>query len=469
MVVGEIAEQRDVVIIGGGPGGYNAAIHAAKHGFHVTLIEKGNLGGICLNEGCIPSKLFSTSATKLAEVDNMSDYGIQMKEASFDLNGLQSYREKVVGNLRKGVEALCKANKVEIIEGHASFLSEDRIGVDHGHQFDVYHFNHAVIATGGRPFIPNEIKADGKRILTGHSLYRLEEVPEHILIYGSDYIALEAAMTFRQFGASVSLVLDGEKSDYGYDSSINRELKRVLKKQKIKVYTEASLKSISTDGDKVNGILRQKGEDVHIEATHAFISVGIEPDVSDLGIDRLRMKMENGFLATDAGMRTSIENIYAIGDVTTGPSLAVKAIKQAEVVAKTMGGIPAEFDPTFIPLVAHTIPPIASVGMTEQEAVEKDFNVRVGQFGYGGNGYATIHGKREGFIKLIIQDETDVVLGFHAFGAGAVELISTGTVALEMAARDEDLSFPHYPHPSYNESISMIETEIKQAKEANVK
>ncbi|KGP90610.1 dihydrolipoamide dehydrogenase [Pontibacillus chungwhensis BH030062] len=469
MVVGEIAEQRDVVIIGGGPGGYNAAIHAAKQGSHVTLIEKGILGGICLNEGCIPSKLFATSAQKQSEVAGMSNFGIQMGETSFDLGQLQSYRNKVVGNLRKGVESLCKANKVEIIEGHASFLSEDRIGVDHGHQFDVYHFNHAVIATGGRPFMPNEITADEKRILTGHSLYRLEEVPDHLLIYGSDYIALEAAMAFRQFGASVSLVLEDEKSDYGYDSSINRELKRVLKKQKVKVYSGASLISLGVDGDKVNGKFRQKGEEVQIEATHAFISVGIEPNVSDLGVDRLRMEMENGFIATDAGMRTSIKNIYAIGDVTTGPALAVKAIKQAEVVAKTIEGTPAEFDPTFIPTVAHTIPPIASVGMTEQEALEKGLNVRVGQFGYGGNGYATIHGKREGFIKLIIQEDTDVVLGFHAFGAGAVELISTGTVALEMAARDEDLSFPHYPHPSYNESITMVETEVKRTQEANVK
>ncbi|MCD5323274.1 MULTISPECIES: dihydrolipoyl dehydrogenase family protein [Pontibacillus] len=469
MVVGEIAEQRDVVVIGGGPGGYNAAVHAAKQGFHVTIIEKGVLGGVCLNEGCIPSKLFSTSASKLAEVKSFSDFGISTEGTSFNLSHLQSYREKVVGNLRKGVEALCKSNKVEIIEGHASFLSEDRIGVDHGHQFDVYHFNHAIIATGSRPFLPDTIEASDERILTGESLYRIEDVPDHLLVYGSDYIALEAAMTFRQFGAKVSLVIEEEKEDFGYDSSINRELKRVLKKQKIKVYSSASIGKMEVKEERVNAVLLHKGEDVQIDASHAFVSAGVLPNLEELGIDRLGMETEDGFIKTDAQMHTSIKNIYAIGDVTTGPALAVKAIKQAEVVGNTINGVPAEFDSTFIPVVAHTIPPIASVGMTEEQALEAGYQVRVGQFGYGGNGYATIHGKREGFIKLVIQDDTDIVLGFHAFGAGAVELISTGTVALEMAARDEDLSFPHYPHPSYNESIPMVEPEVKSLTEASLK
>lgn len=464
MVVGEIAEEKDVVIIGGGPGGYNAAIQAANHGFQVTLIEKDRLGGVCLNEGCIPSKVFTTSASKFADLPNMSSMGIEVGEPKFNLEGLQSYKDKVVQTLRKGVEALCKANKVEIVTGQASFLSDDRIGVDNGHQFDVFRFNHAVIATGSSPVELNNVNVDHKSILDARSIFHLDEIPEHLMVYGSDYIALEVAMSYKQFGSNVSIVLDEQKKDFSFDSSINKELMRLLKKNKIKVYKSSSLTGITNKNDVVQVTLNKDGEEIHIDGTHAFISVGHKPNTEDLGIDRLKMDLsQDGHIKVDPQMKTSIGSMYAIGDVTEGPALAVKAIKQAEVVANTIAGKPSEFDGTFLPTIAHTIPPIASVGLTEEEAQE-DFKIRVGQFGYGANGYATIHGKREGFIKLIIDDKSDRVLGFHAFGQGAVELISSGTIALEMVAREEDLTFPHYPHPSFNESIPSIELSLKNEK-----
>ncbi len=465
MVVGEIAEEKDVVIIGGGPGGYNTAINAAQHGFRVTLIEKEQIGGICLNEGCIPSKVYTTSAKKLSEVSGLSSYGIDVGEASFSLNELQSYRDQVVTTLRKGVEALCKKNKIEMVVGHASFLSDDRIGVDNGHQFDVFHFKHAIIATGSRPKHGEGINVDHEIILDSSSIFHLEEVPEHLIVYGSDYIALEVAMSYHQFGTKVSLVLEDNKSDFYFDTSINKELSRLLKKQKIKVYKSCQLKSLDAQGGRAHVALVKSEDDVLLEGTHAFVSLGHLPNTVDLGIDRLKMDVsEEGHIKVDKQMRSSLSNIYAIGDVTEGPALAVKAIKQSEAVADTIAGKPSEFDGTFLPSVVHSIPPIASVGLTEDEAKEQYGDIRVAQFGYGGNGYATVQGKREGFIKYIVDDATDLVLGFHALGEGAVELISTGTVALEMVGRDEDLKFPHYPHPSFNESISLAEMISKQEK-----
>ncbi|KGX87645.1 dihydrolipoyl dehydrogenase [Pontibacillus marinus] len=465
MVVGEIAEEKDVVIIGGGPGGYNAAINAAQHGFRVTLIEKEQIGGICLNEGCIPSKVYTTSAKKLSEVPGLSSFGIDVGEPNFSLGNLQSYRDQVVTTLRKGVEALCKKNKIEMVEGHASFLSEDRIGVDNGHQFDVFHFNHAIVATGSRPRYGQGLDVDHKRILDSRSIFHLEEVPEHLIVYGSDYIALEVAMSYHQFGSKVSLVLDGGKNDFDFDSSINKELGRLLKKQKIKLYKSCELKSVENQGEETHVSLLKNEEAVLLEGSHAFISLGHQPNTEELGIDRLKMDLsEEGHIKVDKQMRTSISNIYAIGDVTEGAALAVKAIKQSEVVSDTIAGKPSEFDGTFLPTVVHSIPPIASVGLTEEEAKDQYGDIRVAQFGYGGNGYATVHGKREGFIKYIVDDATDLVLGFHGLGEGAVELVSTGTVALEMVARDEDLKFPHYPHPSFNESISLAEFTTKREK-----
>lgn len=453
MVVGEFAESRDLVIIGGGPGGYNAAIRAAQLGLQVTLIEKENMGGVCLNEGCIPSKVFAHAAKEYSSLSDLASLGITTGESNFNYDKLLDYKAQTVTQLRSGVEALCAANKIEIIQGEANFTAENRIGVANGHQFDIYEFNHVIIATGSTPVLPDFIPRDSDRILLSEKIYNLTEMPKELIVYGSDYISLEIAFSYRNLGASVTMILDGEE-EFAFDESINRELKRILKKQKIKVHRGFQLNNISSTDDEVAVSISKDEKKVTITGTHVFVTVEQSADVASLGIERFGVEItRDGFIKTDQQARTSLQTIFAVGDATEGNPSAVKAIKQGKVAAETVAGLSSEVDLTFIPTIVHSIPPIASVGLTEHEAKEAGYSVKAKQFSYNGNSYAMIINDKNGIMKVIKDEETDLLLGFHTIGAGAIELIGTGITALEMVGRDEDLNFPLYPHPSFNETM----------------
>lgn len=450
MVVGELAYERDLIIIGGGPGGYHAAIRAAQLGKSVTLFEKEKLGGVCVNKGCIPSKAFTNVAKKLTEMRNFSDIGIESQEVTFNFSKLHNYKNKTIESLRTGVEALCKANKVEIIKGTAFFLSTERIGVENGEQYDVYRFQHAIIAAGGIPSAQKNIHIDHERILDPWSITTLNTIPEQLLIYGNDYIALEMAFAFHAFRSRITLILE---EDFKFDQSINRELKRILKKKGLKVIRGSIRKAVS-EGGSVTILLENQHGAEELIGTHLFVSSTIIPNSASLGLQRTEIEMtDSGFIKVDKHCRTSIPNIFAIGDITEGQSLAVKAIKQGKTAAEAIAGIPTEVDFRFIPIIAQTTPPIAAVGLTEQDAIELGYDVQIGQIPLSSNGFAAIYGKKEGMIKVIFDKESYRLLGMHMIGHGAIELISSGILSLEMVARDEDLRFPFYPHPSINESL----------------
>ncbi|WP_163100522.1 dihydrolipoyl dehydrogenase [Peribacillus alkalitolerans] len=450
MVVGEIAEERDVVIIGGGPGGYHAAIRAAQLGLSVTLIEKEALGGVCLNKGCIPSKVFSVSAKKMDDFKQAGKFGLRVEQVEFDISLLHAEKKERINSLKQGIQSLLKANSVEIINGTASFISDDRIGVENDLAFTVYRFKHAIIATGSRNDHPNFIQVDHKRILDGLSIYSLGELPEKLVIYGDDYIALEVASSFNLLGSEITLIFPEERSDFSFDSSINKELRRQLKKKKIQVIKGTSIGNV----DQLDGKLSIQFGDQKIEATHLYLSGKVIPNTEDLGLSRIGVKTTNeGFILTDSTGRTSKPTIYAVGDVTEGPTLAVKAIKQGKVAAESIAGILSESDQTFIPTVIHMKPPMAFVGMTEEQARQHVKDIQVAEFSLGGNGYASLLGEKDGLVKVISDASSNLVLGVHMIGQGAVELISCSVLALEMVARTEDLEFIHYPHPSINESV----------------
>ncbi|MEH7884372.1 dihydrolipoyl dehydrogenase [Bacillus sp. JJ1609] len=454
MVVGELAHEKDLVIIGGGPGGYHAAIRAAQLGKNVTLIERDQLGGICLNKGCIPSKVMTHGAERLVAAKQDELLGIESSGIHFEIQKLLSYKNQVVKQLRDGVEALCKVNKIEVVKGSAFFLSDEKIGVENEDSYEVYRFNEAIIATGGTPVKLEGVPVSDERFIDIWSIADLAEVPEHLIVLGSDSIALEMAMTFQAFGSKVTLVLNEGKEDFSFDSSINRELNRVLKKSGISIVKGFSFEEVKLTVDAVSVTLDSSKGQRTVEGSHLFYSLGVKPQIDQLGIDRLGMKMSaEGFILTDQKGRTSIERIFAIGDVTEGPQLAVKAIKQGKTAAETICGRASENDLTFIPHIARTRPPIACSGLTEQEAELQGYEVGVGEFSMSANGFATILGKKEGLVKVVFDKESDLLLGVHLIGQGAVELISNGIQALEMAARDEDIKFPSYPHPCINEAL----------------
>ncbi|PAV28895.1 dihydrolipoyl dehydrogenase [Virgibacillus profundi] len=455
MVVGEISQERDLVIIGGGPGGYSAAIRAAQLGIQVTLIEQGNLGGVCLNKGCIPSKIWTYAAKKRSEIQHMEELGIESSGEGFHVGKLLDYQTKVTKQLRMGVEKLCSENQVEVIKGKATFTRSDRIGVENGHQFDTYTFKQAIIATGSFAELQANIPRESNRILLSDEIFKLAKIPDHLIVYGNDYIAFEIASTYREFGSKVTLLLENER-DFPYDSAINKELTRQFKKKKIQIIKNAQLNSVKEMNDSIITITYEKDDDTEhlLEGTHLFTPGIRKPNVQSLGINRLGVKQnEEGFITVNKNLQTTIPSIYAIGDVVKGPMLAVKAIKQGKVTAELIAGGKPEVDLTFLPAVAHTIPPIASVGLTEEEAVEHDLDIRISQFPFGSNGYAMISGKKDGFIKVISDKSNDIILGIHMIGEGAIELSASFAQLLEMAAKEEDVKFPLYAHPSMNEGL----------------
>ena len=334
MVVGEISQERDLVIIGGGPGGYSAAIRAAQLGMSVTLIEQGHIGGVCLNEGCIPSKVFTHAASKFAENPHLQDLGISGNEKEFNIKQLLTYKTKVIKSLRSGIEKLCKENKVEMINGKATFLDINRIGVESGHQFDIFICKNTIIATGSSPVMPLELKITSDRILLAHEIFNLQEIPNDLLVMGNDYISMEVASCYAALGSNVTIILDNQLG-LPFDESINKELLRLFKKRKIRVINKVKLLSTNETEDGITlTIQTDKNKEETFHGSYLFVSGARTPNVETIGIERFGIQQtDQGFIIVDGNMESSINSIYAIGDVTEGPALAVKAIKQGKAAS----------------------------------------------------------------------------------------------------------------------------------------
>ncbi|RHW42107.1 dihydrolipoyl dehydrogenase [Neobacillus notoginsengisoli] len=451
MVVGEIALQADFMVIGGGPGGYHAAIRAAQLGRQVVLVEKEEMGGICLNKGCIPSKILTAAAAKLESCKKSSIFGIKVGPAEMDFDSLRDYQNKTISGLRAGIEALCKANKVEIVKGNAFFLSESRIGIEDGDKYEIYEFQNAVIAAGVSPEEPKDIPI-GSRAYSQWDISFLHDIPGHLAVYGSSAIHLEMAMAFRALGAEVTVLLPGDA--FPFDSSIAKELARIFKKERIQLVKDCKIHGVVEKADGIElSVLTHSGEKA-IEASHLFMEANQQPNSGSLGVSRIGMEMdEEGFILVDEQCRTSIQGIYAIGDITGGTFLAAKAIRQGKVAAEAACGQNSVADFRFLPTYSFTRPPIAAAGLTEEQATEENIAIKTSQFPLAANGFSGLNGSKDGFVKTISEKETDVLLGVHIIGEGAHELIISGILGLEMAAREEDILFPAYPHPGIGEAL----------------
>ncbi|MDW2884718.1 dihydrolipoyl dehydrogenase family protein [Exiguobacterium artemiae] len=452
MVVGELTQERDLVILGGGPAGYTAAIRASQLGRTVTLIEQAQIGGLCLNKGCIPSKVVAHAAEVKLQTKHMTALGFSF-HTTHDFSQLVEYRERTIRQLRTGVEALCQTNAIEVVHGTASFLADDRIGVELGHQFDTYRFNDVVIATGS-----HSIEQDAPSVLNAEQLYQLTELPERLVIIGQDYIAIEAAMSFQALGTSVTLIADA----FDFDPSLDKELRRLFKKQKIQLVT-GTVTAIEAQEDVTVTVVKQ-GQETTWSAPFLFHSLPRVPHTLELGLERIGVTLaEDGTIPVDPFGQTNRPHIYAIGDVTPGPAIATRAIHEAKRTAEHLGGQSADATVPYYPTIIRSLPPIVSIGLTEQTATDAGHSLRTAQFALNANGATTIEGG-SGFIKVISDATTSLILGIHMIGEGAIELAGVFAQTLELHAKEEDVRFPVMPHPSRNEAFTeAVEALLGQA------
>lgn len=455
MVVGEIAVETDVVVIGGGPGGYTSAIRLGQLGKSVVLVEKEELGGVCLHSGCIPSKALIHAAELYDEARSASKLGLRMEPGalSFDMSDWQLWKSDIVGRLGSGVAHLCAANGVTVVKGSAVFLSDDRVGVETESGFETYKFKQAVIATGSRPHLPAFAAADGSRILTSTEALESDSIPERLAIIGSGYIGIELGMAFAKLGCRVTLIEREERILPLVEGSLAAEVKRRAGKLGMVIKMGTEVRAVMEHDDYVELRLesRQQGEE-SVLCDKVLVTVGRMPNTEGLGLSQAGVRMdERGYVPVDAECRTNVRHIFAIGDITPGPALAHRAARQGTVAAEVIGGLPSAFDSPYVPYVIFSDPQIAGVGLTREEAERQGMKAKTGRFPFRANGYALAAGKTDGFAEVVVEEDSGLLLGMHAVGADAGSLIGQGVLALEMAARAEDVAMTVHPHPTLSE------------------
>lgn len=447
MVVGEIARPVDVLVIGGGPGGYTAAARAAELGKEVILVEDGQLGGVCLNVGCIPSKALITAAEQHHRAAAFAARGVPAGDGAIDLAATQAWKAEVVEQLVAGVSA--KLGKVEVVDGFARLLDDRRVSVESGDQVAHFQFDACILATGSRPITLPGLPIDGDRVVDSTGALAFEEVPATLAVVGGGYIGLELGTAYAKLGARVTIVEALERIGTGFDPELTTVVEKQLATLGVDVLTGARAES-AADGKLT--VATADGTTV-VDAERVLVAVGRAPNTEELQLDNAGIELgPDGRIPVDAQQRTSARRIYAIGDLTAGPALAHKASAEGRVAAEVIAGEPSASDST-VPLIAFTDPELAAVGWSEQEARDAGHEVVVGKARFAASGRALTLGATEGLVKLVVDREDQVVLGVHIAGPDASDLVSEGAVIVECALRLDDVIGTIHPHPTLGESL----------------
>lgn len=459
MVVGDFPIETDTVVVGAGPGGYVAAIRAAQLGQKVTIVEKGDLGGVCLNVGCIPSKAMISSSHRFHQAQHSEDMGVVTEGVKLDFSKVQSFKDSVVKKLTGGVESLLKGNKVEIVRGEAYFVDANKMKVMDDKQSQTYEFKNAIIATGSRPIEIPGFKF-GKRVLDSTGALSLDEKPEKLVVIGGGYIGTELGTAYANFGTEVT-VLEGAKDILGgFEKQMTQVVKKNLKKKGVEIETEAMAKSAEETDDGVKVTYEVKGETKEIEADYVLVTVGRKPNTEELGLEELGIKMtDRGLVEVDKQSRTSVDNIFAIGDIVPGLPLAHKASYEGKVAAEAIAGEKSEVDYLAMPAVCFSEPELATVGYSEADAKNAGFEVKTGKFPFAANGRALGLNETDGFVKLVSRKEDGLLIGAQVAGTGASDIIAELGLAIETGMTAEDISLTIHAHPTLAE-IPMEAAEV---------
>ncbi|MFB4164702.1 dihydrolipoyl dehydrogenase [Alteribacillus sp. JSM 102045] len=461
MVVGDFAEEVDTLIIGSGPGGYVAAIRAAQLGQKVTIVEKGDVGGVCLNVGCIPSKALIQAGHRYHEAKSGGDeMGITAEKVNVDFSKVQEWKAGVVKKLTGGVQGLLKGNNVNIVQGEAYFSDENSVKVSMDeYNSQTYKFKNCIVATGSRPIELPNFKYS-KRVINSTGALSLDEIPEKLVVIGGGYIGIELAGAYSNLGSEVT-VLEGEKRILGgFEKQMAQLVQRRLKKNGVKFETQAFAQSVEETDNGVTIKAEVKGKEKSYDADYVLVSVGRKPNTDELGLEQIGVELdEKGFIKVDKQCRTSNKSIYAIGDIIEGPQLAHKASYEGKIAAEAISGEASEIDYLGIPMVVFAEPELASVGYTESEAKEAGYDAVGAKFPFQANGRALSLNDSEGFMKLVTRKEDGLVIGAQIAGPNASDMIAEAGLAIEAGMTAEDLAMTIHAHPTLGE-ITMETAEV---------
>ena len=450
MVMGDLVREVDVVVVGGGPGGYSAAFRCADLGLETLIVDgDGRLGGACLFEGCIPSKALLHVAHVVAEVERARELGVEFGPPRFALDPLRKWKtERVVGKLAKGLAGVARAKKVELVTGRGIFEGSRTLRVE-GETPQTIRFGHAIVATGSEPATLPGVTA-GERIMDSTAALKVPDVPERLLVVGGGYIGLELGQVYAALGSRVTLVEMAEGVLPGVDRDLVQPLARHIAKQFAEIRLGTRIESLREVGAEVEATLGGRPE----RHDRALVAVGRRPRSAELGLETTRARVDGrGLITVDGHCRTDDPRIFAVGDVTGEPMLAHRAMRQGKVAAEVIAGRPAAFDNVVVPAVVFTDPEVAWCGMSEPEARAAGREVRVARFAWAASGRAATLGRADGLTKLVAEVATGRLIGVGIVGPGAGELIAEGALAVENALLAEDVAATIHAHPTLAEGL----------------
>jgi dihydrolipoamide dehydrogenase len=450
-----MADTYDLIVIGGGPGGYVCAIRAGQLGLKTACVEKrGALGGTCLNVGCIPSKALLNASEKFEEAhDALAALGIKANDVTLDLEAMLKHKDKVVADLTKGIEFLFKKNKVEYVRSAGRITAPGKVALDDG---AILETKHIVIATGSEVMPLPGVEIDEEQVVSSTGALSLNPVPGSLIVVGGGYIGLELGSVWRRLGAKVTVVEFLDRIVPGMDNEIGKNFLRILKRQGIefRLQTKVTGAKIERSGVTLTVEPAEGGESEEIEGDVVLVSIGRRPYTEGLGLDAVGVEVDNrGFVIIDERFKTNVDGIYAIGDVVRGPMLAHKAEEEGIAVAEILAGDPGHVNYETVPGIVYTWPEVAAVGKTEEQLKEAGIDYKVGKFPFMANSRARCNLQGEGMVKILADAKTDRVLGAHIIGPEAGDLIHEVVVLMEFGGSAEDLARSFHGHPTYNEAV----------------
>ncbi len=452
-----MSEKFQVVVIGGGPGGYVCSIRLAQLGYKTACVDSRNaLGGTCLNIGCIPSKSLLNLSEKFHNTKNLSEKGIEISSVKLNLEKMMKNKEEAVSKLTKGVEFLLKKNKVTYIKGFANFKTSNKISIiDSNNAEKIIEAEKIVISAGSEPLSLPKFDFDEKKILSSTGALSLKSVPKKMLVIGGGYIGLEMGSVWSRLGSEVHVVEFLDHITPGMDREISKEFLKILKKQGIKFHLESKVESLNKKSEEIiTNVLDKEGKKIDIRSDVVLVAIGRKPNTEKLNLNKIGIELDSKKrIKVDKKYQTSVKNIYAIGDIIEGPMLAHKAEDEGIAVAEIIDGQEGHVNYDVIPGVIYTSPEVATVGKTEEQLKKNNINYKIGKFSLMANSRAKTISETDGFVKILADSKTDKVLGVHVISSNAGELIAEMALAMEFGASSEDIARTCHAHPTFSEAL----------------